>query len=113
MHFEHASLEAAVRQRFLRREADRVRWHRQLAAFFQSDNVDELRRCDELGWHLAQCGDMQGLRQFLAGVRHFDLLTSSTYNSLDFASLWREAGVSRAGPMFVLSGCCTNVPPCG
>jgi len=81
------------------REDDCIKVHRELAKFFLTDVVDETRRCDELGWHLAQCDDAQGLRSFLANVRHFDLLSSNAYSSFDLWTLWREANVSHAGRM--------------
>lgn len=101
LHFKHASLEEAVERRYLASPQKREKVHRRMADFFLGDTVSEARRCEELGWHLAACEDMPALRRFLADVRHFDHLSSTTNGSLDLWSLWRQAGVSHAGRMCV------------
>ena len=88
--FADAALRRAVERRYLPDDASRRAAHARLARFFGARPLSG-RVTDELGWQLAEAGDLDGLRAVLADLDHVEL--AYTRHPGDVRRLWaRLAG---------------------
>lgn len=92
--FAHPDIRRAVEDRYLPDDESRRQAHARIAAWFVAQPLSG-RVADELGWQLADAGDLAGLRAVLSDLEHVEL--AYTRNPADVRRLWtRLAGTGAA-----------------
>uniref|UniRef100_A0A7S1UER0 Uncharacterized protein n=1 Tax=Phaeomonas parva TaxID=124430 RepID=A0A7S1UER0_9STRA len=94
---ESESLRHVVYVRYIQSEEMLETFHLTLARFFQKHPQD-LRRCEELPWHLQVCRKWTALKDCISDLRTFELMTSATTLKTELLEYWK---MLTTGPLWI------------